>query len=118
MMRLRDKVRPEVGRFLRPALASAVMLSAAKHLAVPREQGAPQGEILRCAQNDRHSGWACRLRSGLVRLHRDERGYTMLEYVMVFAFISVPIMLLFWRLFALIADYFSIIAFYVTWPFL
>jgi len=75
-MRLRDKVRPEVGRLLRPAFRR------------------------------------------LARLHRDERGYTMLEYVMVFAFISVPIMLLFWRLFALIADYFSIIAFYVTWPFL
>jgi Flp pilus assembly pilin Flp len=53
----------------------------------------------------------------LRRLHRDERG-DMLEYAMVFAFVVVPTMFLFERLFEILSDYFSMIAFFVTWPFL
>ena len=52
------------------------------------------------------------------RLHRDERGYTMLDYVMVFAFIAVPLMFLFDKLFEVLSDYFGMVAYYVTWPFL
>ena len=59
----------------------------------------------------RPAGW-------LVRLHRNERGYTMLDYAMVFSFISVPLVLVFWKMFSIISEYFSMIAFYVTWPFL
>ena len=59
-----------------------------------------------------------RPRGGLLaRLHRDERG-DMLDYALVFAFIAVPLMLLFDRLFDVLADYFGMIAYYVTWPFL
>lgn len=53
----------------------------------------------------------------LARLHRDERG-DLLEYVLVFAFIVVPLMLLFEPLFQVLSDYFSMIAFYASWPFL
>ena len=58
-----------------------------------------------------------RRRGGLVRFHCDERG-DMLDYVLVIAFIAVPLMLLFDRLFDVLADYFGMIAYYVTWPFL
>ena len=53
----------------------------------------------------------------LARFHRDERG-DMLDYALVFAFIAIPLMLLFDRLFDVLADYFGMIAYYVTWPFL
>jgi Flp pilus assembly pilin Flp len=96
------------------------MLSEAKHLAARWKRASLRGLILRCAQNDNQGRRAAG--SGrthwLARLHRDERGYTMLEYLAVFAVIGVPIILLFWRLFEIIADYFSMVAFYVTWPFL
>ncbi len=42
----------------------------------------------------------------------------MLDYVMVFSFISVPLILLFGKMFSIISEYFSMIAFYVTWPFI
>jgi len=61
---------------------------------------------------------ALRVPSFLLRLHRDERGYTMLDYVMVFAFIAVPLMFLFDKLFEVLSDYFGMVAYYVTWPFL
>lgn len=64
----------------------------------------------------------------LWRLHDDQSG-RMLEYAMVFAFISIPLMVPFWpvegevrsifgMLFDVLSDYFGMIAFYVTWPFL
>jgi Flp pilus assembly pilin Flp len=59
-----------------------------------------------------------RLARGLARLHRDQGGWTMLDYAMVFAFVVVPIILLFDKMFEIITGYFSMIAFYVTWPFL
>ena len=59
-----------------------------------------------------------RLAAAMARLHRDERGYTMLDYVMVFAFIAVPLMFLFEKLFYVLSDYFGMVAYYVTWPFL
>jgi hypothetical protein len=60
----------------------------------------------------------CRLARGLVRLHRDQGGWTTLDYAMVLAFIVVPLILMFDKMFQLITMYFSMIAFYVTWPFL
>jgi Flp pilus assembly pilin Flp len=64
-------------------------------------------------------GWTGRrLARALARLHRDQRGYTMLDYAMVFGFIVVPMILLFGKMFQIIAAYFSMIGFYVTWPFL
>ena len=59
-----------------------------------------------------------RVAAAAARLHRDERGYTMLDYVMVFAFIAVPLMFLFDKLFEVLSDYFGMVAYYVTWPFL
>jgi len=53
----------------------------------------------------------------LLRFHRDERG-EMLEYAMVFVAIALPLMCLAERLAEVLADYFSMIAFYVSWPFL
>jgi len=53
----------------------------------------------------------------LRRFHRDERG-ELLEYAMVFACVVVPLMFLFERLFEVLSDYFSMIAFFVSWPFL
>ena len=65
------------------------------------------------------SPWrASALRRRLARLHGDERGYTMLDYVMVFAFIAVPLVFLMGKLFDVLADYFAMIAFYVSWPFI
>jgi Flp pilus assembly pilin Flp len=67
-----------------------------------------------CAPGKPGPRWARRIR----RLHRDERGYTMLDYVLVFAFIALPLILLFGKMFDIIASYFSMVAYYVTWPFL
>jgi Flp pilus assembly pilin Flp len=53
----------------------------------------------------------------LLRFHRDERG-EMLEYALVFTAITVPLLFLAERLAEVLADYFSMIAFYVSWPFL
>jgi len=52
-----------------------------------------------------------------VRLHRDEQG-GMLEYAMVLGFISIPLIAMFDQIFQILSDYFAMIAFYVTWPFL
>ncbi len=60
---------------------------------------------------------AGRAAGSLVRLHRDECG-NMVEYAMVFAFIALPMMFLFERLFKILCDYFGMIAFFVTWPFI
>ena len=60
-------------------------------------------------------------RSGLLRatarLHHDQDG-GMLDYAMVFTFISVPLLALFKTLFDILSDYFAMIAFYVSWPFI
>jgi Flp pilus assembly pilin Flp len=55
--------------------------------------------------------------AALARLHRDQQG-GLLEYAMVFGFIAVPLLFLFDRLFEVLSDYFSMIAFYASWPFL
>jgi Flp pilus assembly pilin Flp len=57
-------------------------------------------------------------RLGLGRFHRDERGAGMFEYALVFAAVAVPIMALFVKLFDVLADYFGMIAFFVSWPFI
>jgi Flp pilus assembly pilin Flp len=51
------------------------------------------------------------------RFHRDERG-GMLEYALVFAFVAVPMIFLMEYLLEVLSDYFGLIAYYVTWPFL
>ena len=53
-----------------------------------------------------------------VRLHRDERGAAMLEYTLVFGVIGLMLMALFYRMFHVLTDYFGMIAFFVTWPFI
>jgi len=54
---------------------------------------------------------------GVVRFHRDERG-AMLDYVLVLG-VFVPLMFfVFIKLFEVLSDYFGMIAFYVSWPFL
>jgi len=55
------------------------------------------------------------MRAILVHLHRDEQG-GMLDYAMVFAFVAVPLLFLFEKLFDVLSDYFGMIAFFVTWP--
>ncbi|MBL7139653.1 MAG: hypothetical protein ISS74_01955 [Planctomycetes bacterium] len=57
--------------------------------------------------------WWARLRA----LHRDEEG-GLLEYGMVFAFIALPLIFLFDKLFDVLSDYFGMMAFFVTWPFI
>jgi len=59
---------------------------------------------------------ACR--SALARFHRDERGAAMLEYGLVLAAVAVPILGLFVKLFEVLSDYFGMIAFFVSWPFI
>jgi len=49
--------------------------------------------------------------------HRDEEG-GLLEYGMVFAFIALPLIFLFDKMFDILSDYFGMIAFFVTWPFI
>ena len=58
-----------------------------------------------------------RLARAPVRLHRDQRG-AMLDYVLVLGVICVPLFILFDKLFEILSDYFGMIAFYVSWPFL
>jgi hypothetical protein len=53
----------------------------------------------------------------LARLHRDQRG-SLLDYGMVLAAICMVLIGLFGPLFYVLSEYFSMIAFYVTWPFL
>jgi Flp pilus assembly pilin Flp len=54
----------------------------------------------------------------LARLHRDQRGAGMFEYGLVFAAVAVPILALFVKLFDVLSDYFGMIAFFVSWPFI
>jgi Flp pilus assembly pilin Flp len=62
--------------------------------------------------------WAfCILHSAFTRFHRDQRG-GMLEYAMVFAFVAVPLVFLLEYMLEILSDYFGLIAYYVTWPFL
>jgi len=51
------------------------------------------------------------------RLHADQRG-AALDYVLVLGVIAVCVMALFDRLFMILMDYFGMIAYYVSWPFL
>ncbi len=54
---------------------------------------------------------------GVARFHLDERG-VMLDYILVLA-VFVPLMFfVFVKLFEVLSDYFGMIAFYVSWPFL
>ncbi|MDK1030730.1 MAG: Flp family type IVb pilin [Planctomycetia bacterium] len=54
----------------------------------------------------------------LKRLSADESGAASLEYAMVLAFVVIPLILMFEKLFAILSDYFAMIAYYVSWPFL
>jgi len=57
------------------------------------------------------------LHSAFTRFHRDEEG-GVLEYALVFAFVALPMLLLVEYLLEVLSDYFGLIAYYVTWPFL
>ncbi len=59
-----------------------------------------------------------RIGRAAARLHRDQRGAGMLEYGLVFAAVAVPILALFTKLFDVLSDYFGMIAFFVSWPFI
>lgn len=54
----------------------------------------------------------------VVRFHRDQRGAAMLEYALVFGVIALMLTALFYRMFHVLTDYFGMIAFFVTWPFI
>jgi hypothetical protein len=54
---------------------------------------------------------------GAAHFHRNERG-AMLDYLLVMAAIVIPLFFAFGKLFEVLSDYFGMIAFYVTWPFL
>jgi Flp pilus assembly pilin Flp len=62
-------------------------------------------------------GHAGRAAEAVAAFHRDERG-DLLEYALVFTAISVPLLALMYRLFDILSDYFGMIAFYVSWPFI
>lgn len=53
----------------------------------------------------------------LCRFHRDQKGATI-DYVLILGVFCVPIIVLLFKLFEVLADYFGMIAFYVSWPFL
>ena len=55
--------------------------------------------------------------SALTRFHRDQEG-GLLEYALVFAFVVVPLIFLLEYMLEVLSDYFGLIAYYVTWPFL
>ena len=67
-------------------------------------------------RTDSTGGWLRTLRR-LRAFHRDEEG-GLLEYGMVFAFIALPLIFLFDKLFDILSDYFGMMAFFVTWPFI
>ena len=60
--------------------------------------------------------WA-RLAGRLGRFHADQEG-AMLDYVMVLAVLIPMVIFLFVKMFQVLADYFGMIAFYASWPFL
>ena len=63
------------------------------------------------------TAWLARARARVARFHRDEEG-GVLEYALVFAFVALPMLLLVEYLLEVLSDYFGLIAYYVTWPFL
>jgi hypothetical protein len=65
----------------------------------------------------RLQAWLGHAPSPLARLHRDQRG-GMLDYAMVFAFVAVPLVFLLEYMLEVLSDYFGLLAYYVTWPFL
>ena len=76
--------------------------------------GGGERERARCAG---FAGGLARRLSGAARFHRDERGAT-LDYVLVLV-VFVPLaVFVIAKLFEVLSDYFGMIAFYVTWPFL
>jgi hypothetical protein len=55
---------------------------------------------------------------GMGRHRRPERGAVMLDYVMVLAVLVPLVAYTFTKLLTLVADYFGMIAFWASWPFL
>ena len=53
----------------------------------------------------------------VVRFHRDQQG-AILDYVLVLGVFVPLIFFVFTKLFEVLSDYFGMIAFYVSWPFL
>ena len=68
-----------------------------------------------CGTRNKRQGQ--RTARGVARFHRDQGG-AMLDYVLVLA-VFVPLaVFVIAKLFEVLSDYFGMIAFYVTWPFL
>ncbi|MCX5684475.1 MAG: hypothetical protein NT049_12420 [Planctomycetota bacterium] len=65
----------------------------------------------------RLAAWLAYGQGPLARLHRDERG-SLLDYALVMAAITVPLIVLMEYMLEILSDYFGMIAYYVTWPFL
>jgi len=65
-------------------------------------------------RNEKQGKGVC---GAVARLHRDQRG-AMLDYVMVLVVIVPLVFFVFQKLFEVLSDYFGMIAFYVSWPFL
>jgi len=63
------------------------------------------------------AAWLAHAPSPVARLHRDQEG-GLLEYAMVFAFVAVPLVFLLEYMLEVLSDYFGLLAYYVTWPFL
>ena len=61
---------------------------------------------------------AARVTHVLSALARDEQGAVAVEYLLVLTAFVVPMAILLVGLQRLLADYYSMIAFYVGWPFL
>jgi len=76
--------------------------------------GGGERESARCAG---FAGGLARRLSAVARFHRDQRG-AMLDYVLVLGvFVPLAVFVIV-KLFEVLSDYFGMIAFYVTWPFL
>lgn len=58
-----------------------------------------------------------RVLSPVVRFHRDQRG-DALEYLLILAAFVLPMLAVFAVLKNILSDYYSMIAFFVGWPFL
>jgi hypothetical protein len=65
----------------------------------------------------RLAAWLAGGRNPLARLHRDERG-SMVGYALTIAAIVIPLFVLLEYMLEVLSDYFGLIAYYVTWPFL
>ena len=65
----------------------------------------------------RVAAWLTYGRGPLARLHRDERG-SLVDYAMIIAAVVIPFFIVLEYCLEILSDYFGLMAYYVTWPFL